>query len=75
MFTGQKPQKITAEKILPGSVSFLSFTFHIRSGTIFQLIGPFCRDQGKLTAYNNTLQSLNETYHTDLLRRFHGNHG
>ncbi len=68
MFTGQKPQKITAGKILPGSVtSFVSLSIS-DPGAYFSAYRSLLQGQGKLTAYNNALQALNENYQTDLLR-------
>jgi hypothetical protein len=70
LFVNQIPQRITADKILPGSVaSFLTISF---SDAVQYFIDfkTFLRDQGILTSYNNTLLSLTNTYDTDFLQDF-----
>jgi hypothetical protein len=70
LFAGQKPQKITAGQVLPASVtSFISLSISDPE-TYFSAYRLFLQEQGKLTAYNNVLQALNETCQTDLLRDF-----
>jgi hypothetical protein len=70
LFIGQTPQKITADQVLPGSVaSFLSISMSDPQA-YFSAYKLFLQGQGKLRAYNNTLQTLNETCQTDILLDF-----
>jgi hypothetical protein len=72
LFVRQAPQKITVDKVLPASVaSFVSIGI---SDPASYLVAykSFLRGSGKLTAYNNTIQTLNETYHADFLGDFTG---
>ena len=70
LFTGQTPQKITAGEILPGSVaSFLSLTMSDPAQYI-DAYRSYLKDHGRLTAYNNALKSLTQTYQTDFLQEF-----
>ncbi len=66
LFIRQDPQKITADKILPGSTaSFLSLSMSDPE-MYFSAYKSYLQALGKLTAYNNTFQTLNEIYNTDL---------
>ena len=70
LFTGHRPQKITAGKVLPGSVaSFVSLSISDPTA-YFESYRSYLRGLSKLTAYNNALQAINETYQTDLLGDF-----
>jgi hypothetical protein len=70
LFVNQMPQRITADKILPGSVaSFLTISLS-DAGQYFTDFKTFLRDRGILTSYNNTLRSLTNTYDTDFLQDF-----
>jgi hypothetical protein len=66
LFIHQSPQKITADQVLPASVaSFVSISMG-DPAAYFNSYRSYLQGLGKLTAYNNTLQTLNETYHIDI---------
>jgi hypothetical protein len=66
LFIHQAPQKITADQVLPASVaSFVSISM-TDPAAYFTSYRSYLQGQGKLTAYSNTLQTLNETYHIDI---------
>jgi hypothetical protein len=66
LFVKQSPQKITADKILPGSVaSFLTLSMS-DPAMYFSAYKSYLQALGKLTSYNNTFRTLNEIYNTDL---------
>ena len=70
LFIKQVPQRITADKILPASIaSFLTVSISDPE-KYFVDYRSFLRDQGLLTGYNNTLQSLNNAYNTDFPNDF-----
>ena len=72
LFVKQNPQKITADKILPGSVaSFLTISMS-DPVMYFSAYKSYLQGLGKLTAYNSTFQTLNEIYNTDLPADFAG---
>ncbi len=72
LFVNQSPQKITADKILPGSVaSFISISMSDPE-LYMNTYKSYLQELGKLTAYNNTFQTLNEIYNTDLPSDFAG---
>jgi hypothetical protein len=66
LFVKQNPQKITADKILPGSIaSFLTISMS-DPAMYFTAYKSYLQGLGKLTTYNNTFETLNEIYKTDL---------
>jgi len=72
LFVRQSPQKITADRILPGSVaSFLSISMS-DPAQYFTSYKTYLQGLGKLTAYNNTFLTLNEIYNSDLPAEFAG---
>ncbi len=72
LFVKQNPQKITADKILPGSVaSFLTISMS-DPVMYFTAYKAYLQGLGKLTAFNSTFQTLNEIYNTDLPADFAG---
>ena len=72
LFINQSPQRIMADEILPGSVaSFLTVSFS-DAEQYFNDYKAFLQDQGRLTSWKNTLQSLATTYDTDFLQDFTG---
>lgn len=70
LFINQAPQRITVDEILPGSVaSFLTVSVS-NAERYLSDYKSFLQDQGLLTGYNNTLQSLNNAYGTDFPNDF-----
>ena len=74
MFTGQSPQRLTADEILPASVgSFLTLSFS-DFDLYYTAFQDYLREQGLYTGYQNTLQSLinayNLNFRDDLLEIF-----
>ncbi len=66
LFVKQNPQKITADKILPGSIAcFLSISLS-DPALYLKTYKAYLQSMGKLTAYNNTFETLNEIYNSDL---------
>lgn len=70
LFVNQHPQRITADEVLPSTVSaFVTLSFS-DTEKYFRDYRNYLGEQGRLTNYNNTLQSLNNTYHTDIAGLF-----
>ncbi len=70
LFLNQSPQRLTADKILPGSVASF-FTIGLSDlERYFSDYQIFLQDQGLFAGYHNTLASLNNAYGTDLPRDF-----
>jgi hypothetical protein len=68
----QNPQRMTVDQVLPSTVaSFLSLTITDPAKYISEY-EDFLREQGRLTAYKNTLQSLNNAYGTNFPEDFTG---
>jgi hypothetical protein len=66
LFVKQNPQKITADKILPGSIaSFLTISMSDPEKYV-ESYKSYLQALGKLTSYNNTFRTLNDIYTTDL---------
>jgi len=66
----QSPQKISVDEVLPSTVaSFLSISIS-DPDKYFDDYKAFLRNLGKLSAYSNTLQSLNNAYGTNLPEDF-----
>jgi len=70
LFLGQSPRKITADEVLPASTaSFVSLGISDPEKYISNY-KSFLQGLGKLTSYNNRLQSLNEACGTDITAHF-----
>jgi hypothetical protein len=64
IFVDQAPQKLTADQILPSTTgSFIAIGIS-DAARYFEDYRSFLSEQGNLTGYNNTLQSLNNAYGT-----------
>jgi hypothetical protein len=70
LILNQTPQRITADEILPGSVSSFLTICLSDAEKYFSDYRALLRDQSLLTGYNNTLQSLNNAYSTDFPNDF-----
>jgi hypothetical protein len=66
LFIRQSPQKITADQVLPASVSTFFTVAMSDPASYFETYKSYLQSLGKLTPYHNTLQTLSETYRTDI---------
>jgi hypothetical protein len=70
VFLQQTPQRISCDEVLPSSVaSFITIAFS-DGEKYFQDYRSFLQEQGSLTAFNNTLTSLNNAYGTNFPNDF-----
>jgi hypothetical protein len=66
IFLDQAPQRLTADEILPATVGTFITISTSDIGKYTANYMNYLRNQGLFTGYNNTLQSLTNTYHINL---------
>ncbi|MBN2481153.1 MAG: hypothetical protein JXB19_05400 [Bacteroidales bacterium] len=70
LFVNQNPQKITADEVLPATVSaFLTLSFS-DVNKYFNDYHEYLRELGQFTGYSNTIRSLDNTYDVEFLNVF-----
>jgi hypothetical protein len=70
LFMHQSPQKITVDEVLPASVASFVTVSVADPGAYFASYRSYLQGIGKLTAYNNNLQALNEACQSDIPAMF-----